>query len=253
MTATNRIIYVLTSLLLAVVLLAAGQGHAGAAPPEAPAYQQTSTTYVVQRGDTLYSIARRFGTTILAIQQANNLRGTTIYAGQRLVIPSGTTTGPQVVATDVQFVMALANVNMRRGPGFGYSVMGQVAEGMTAKVTGKSTDSQWWRVICPDDTVGNCWVSANPRLTQPTTPPGGNSGTIDTNVQYVIAQTDVNIRVGPGLSHQKVGLLYAGQTARVTGMSADFQWWRVPCPTDQSAHCWVSARPSLTQPTGPNR
>ena len=43
--------------------------------------------YVVQRGDTLYSLARRFGTTITAIIQANCLRSYTIYVGQQLYLP----------------------------------------------------------------------------------------------------------------------------------------------------------------------
>jgi LysM repeat protein len=45
------------------------------------------TTYVVQPGDTLYSIARRFGTTVQAIAQANHIvNPNRIYVGQRLVI-----------------------------------------------------------------------------------------------------------------------------------------------------------------------
>jgi len=44
--------------------------------------------YVVRRGDTLFSIARRFGTTIGAIAQANGLSNPRyILAGQRLIIP----------------------------------------------------------------------------------------------------------------------------------------------------------------------
>jgi len=43
--------------------------------------------YVVQRGDTLYSLARRFGTTITDIIQANCLKSYTIYVGQRLYLP----------------------------------------------------------------------------------------------------------------------------------------------------------------------
>ncbi|MDH7474934.1 MAG: LysM peptidoglycan-binding domain-containing protein [Anaerolineae bacterium] len=43
--------------------------------------------YVVQQGDTLYSLARRFGTTITAIIQANCLRSYTIYVGQQLYLP----------------------------------------------------------------------------------------------------------------------------------------------------------------------
>jgi LysM repeat protein len=52
-----------------------------------------STTYIVQRGDTLCSIARRFGTTYQALAALNGLRYPyTIYVGQRLVI-SGSGTG----------------------------------------------------------------------------------------------------------------------------------------------------------------
>ena len=50
--------------------------------------------YVVSGGDTLYSVARRYGTTVNAIVQANGLRNPNwIYVGQRLVIP-GTTAAP---------------------------------------------------------------------------------------------------------------------------------------------------------------
>lgn len=47
-----------------------------------------STQYIVQRGDTLASIARRYGVSVAALQQANTLRNPDIiWAGQRLVIP----------------------------------------------------------------------------------------------------------------------------------------------------------------------
>jgi LysM repeat protein len=46
--------------------------------------------HVVQRGETLYSIARYYGTSVSAIVQANGLRNANfIYAGQRLTIPGG--------------------------------------------------------------------------------------------------------------------------------------------------------------------
>lgn len=43
--------------------------------------------YVVRPGDTLWSIASRYRTTVSAIMRANDLRTTTVYVGQRLVIP----------------------------------------------------------------------------------------------------------------------------------------------------------------------
>ena len=45
-----------------------------------------TTVYVVRRGDNLGSIARRHGTTVREIQTLNNLRGTVIHPGQRLVV-----------------------------------------------------------------------------------------------------------------------------------------------------------------------
>lgn len=46
-------------------------------------------TCVVKAGDTLSVLASRYGTTVSALMQANNLSSTTIYAGDALVIPFG--------------------------------------------------------------------------------------------------------------------------------------------------------------------
>ncbi|NIO69670.1 MAG: LysM peptidoglycan-binding domain-containing protein, partial [Anaerolineae bacterium] len=43
--------------------------------------------YVVQRGDTLYSLAQRYNTTVYAIVQANCLTNYAIYVGQNLYLP----------------------------------------------------------------------------------------------------------------------------------------------------------------------
>jgi LysM repeat protein len=49
-------------------------------------------THVVQRGENLYRIALRYGTTVTALAQANGITNPTqIYVGQKLVIPGGST------------------------------------------------------------------------------------------------------------------------------------------------------------------
>jgi uncharacterized protein YgiM (DUF1202 family) len=74
--------------------------------------------------------------------------------------------------TSVQFVRAKQDINIRAGPGTNYDIVGGVYAGQTAKVTGfTSADEKWWRVTCPDDRVGDCWVSADPALTEPVVTP----------------------------------------------------------------------------------
>ena len=47
----------------------------------------TSTIYTVRKGDNLYNIARRFGTTINSIVQLNNIQNPNlIFPGERLLI-----------------------------------------------------------------------------------------------------------------------------------------------------------------------
>ena len=74
-------------------------------------------------------------------------------------------------ATDVQFVMAQQDVPIYGGSAQQYSIIGNIAAGQTAKVTGVTSDGTWWRVICPDGSEGDCWVSADPSLTQPAEAP----------------------------------------------------------------------------------
>lgn len=58
-----------------------------APPTPAPTAAPTQRIYVVQAGDTLGSIATRFGVTVQAIIDANGLTSDIINIGQRLVIP----------------------------------------------------------------------------------------------------------------------------------------------------------------------
>ena len=63
------------------------------APAEAPAAQD-GVYYTVRRGDTLSSIARRYGSSVAQIAQSNRIGNTNrIYVGQRLYIPGGSYDG----------------------------------------------------------------------------------------------------------------------------------------------------------------
>jgi membrane-bound lytic murein transglycosylase D len=52
-------------------------------------YTAKNSVYVVRSGDTMWDIARAFGTTVSALRRINYIeRGSRIYVGQRLKIPS---------------------------------------------------------------------------------------------------------------------------------------------------------------------
>jgi LysM repeat protein len=58
--------------------------------PTPPVPAATPFVYIVQPGDTLYSIARRYGTTVYTLAVVNHIANPAlIFAGQALVIPGG--------------------------------------------------------------------------------------------------------------------------------------------------------------------
>lgn len=57
---------------------------------------EASTTHTVQRGESLWLIGNKYGVTVAQLQQTNGISGTTIYVGQRLVIPGGASTNSGV-------------------------------------------------------------------------------------------------------------------------------------------------------------
>ena len=47
----------------------------------------SSTTYTVERGDTLWNIAKKFNTNVNEIKRLNNLKSNVLYVGQTLKVP----------------------------------------------------------------------------------------------------------------------------------------------------------------------
>lgn len=76
--------------------------------------------------------------------------------------------------TNVDSITAKTAVNVRRAPSTEGEVVGQIYPGQTATVMGKSADGQWWHIACPSGLGDECWVSADPELTEASTTGDGN-------------------------------------------------------------------------------
>ena len=77
-------------------------------PPGAPTLTPTPQalagpiSYTVQAGDTVYSLARRYGTTVQAIMQANGMMDYSLRTGMVIVIPTGAAPAPGPLVHIVQ-------------------------------------------------------------------------------------------------------------------------------------------------------
>lgn len=52
-----------------------------------PKPKPSSTIHTVRKGDTLYGLAKKYGTSVGTIQRANGIKGSTIRIGQKIKIP----------------------------------------------------------------------------------------------------------------------------------------------------------------------
>src|SRR5574341_723841 len=108
---TGTIIFVGQQLIIPGARSASGApANTGGSTASAP-----GGTYTVQRGDTLYGIAIKFGTTINAIKSANGLTTNTIRIGQVLAIPGGGSAAPITSPAPAQVTSPTTGSGSRTG------------------------------------------------------------------------------------------------------------------------------------------
>ena len=54
----------------------------------------------------------------------------------------------------------LIDLNVRKGPGTNYGIVGVLKLGESANIIGKSPNGHWWKIQCPADAGADCWTSA---------------------------------------------------------------------------------------------
>jgi uncharacterized protein YraI len=154
----------------------------------------------------------------------------------------------QKAAKGTYLVTADVDTAILSGPGNGYDNFGLLLDGQSAEVIGLSSDNDWFIIRVPYVESGEGWVSAdfvtvnNPEgipIVERESIPGGDA-VLAEDAPMVRAIANVNIRSGPEVYYNKIGLLPAGDVAEVIGFSADRLWWAIKVPFAETGQGWVS-------------
>jgi membrane-bound lytic murein transglycosylase D len=101
--------------------------------------------YVVRRGDTLWSIARSFNTTVSTLRKSNGLRSSRLKIGQKLYIPNSSSAATKQAVKEAEKVKAeLVQYKVRRGDNL-YSI--------SRKFGVKVSDLCHWNAISTKTTI----------------------------------------------------------------------------------------------------
>lgn len=251
-------------------------GNQGTKPPKSATKQtaqlaaqgtvvkKVTYRYVVSRGDTLYSIARRFGITVTVLKQANGLASDLIHPGQRLVIPGARVSiripppgptiqvkVPQAADSPTQPAPAesppiLVNVGdtvtvqrplrVRRGPGSYFTMLALVAPQTELLVTAASDG--WYEVQLPGGDSG--WVRQEDLREAPISRPRDKSNPATGDMVVREAMQYLGVRyVWGGVSNQGLdcsGFVYAVFSAFAPDLlrMASYDYFRMGVPVTQA-------------------
>lgn len=146
---------------------------------------------------------------------------------------------------------ALANVNIRSGPGLNFQKVGTLEIDQETLIVGIDPERFWYLIEIPGVSTEQGWVSvdyvagqntenlpivryqpANANRDVPTPAPGK---------PVLTSLGVVNIRSGPDTIYQVLGKLELGQQAELVGVSADGRWYAIKYTPADSGRAWVAA------------
>jgi uncharacterized protein YgiM (DUF1202 family) len=148
----------------------------------------------------------------------------------------------------VPMVTATVDTAVHTGPGNDFEIIARLTAGVSVEVSGISKDGQWWQIIIPNEADLKGWVSnqdviaenvENVVVIEPTEAPAAISTQRPDTGGIATANTNVNVRGGPGLEYEIVGLLGLGEQAEILGISNNLNWWLITLPEGEGQTGWV--------------
>ena len=140
-------------------------------------------------------------------------------------------------------------VNVRSGPATSFASLGLLEAGGKVQITLRDATGGWYKILYPSAQGGTGWVAA-----QYITLAAGAQVPLDatptpTGPQGRVLQM-LNVRAGPGMSFDSLGMLQANATVALTGKDATAAWFQISYPSAPGGHAWVTAQYIQTEASG---
>lgn len=152
-------------------------------------------------------------------------------------------------------------VNVRRGPGLEFELLGRLDEGAEVPILGQNEAGDWWLVAYDEGDNGQAWVASvvvDVEGSVDKVPVVSQSGTVAEAtaeaveeatptpappevVGQVEATSAINVRAAPSTEAEIIGALYVGQTVEVVTVSQDGDWWQIELTEAPDQEAWVAA------------
>jgi hypothetical protein len=119
---------------------------------------------------------------------------------------------------------------------------GEITTQAFFELTGEPATATLSPLTTPTDTT----TASSPTPPTDTVPgptsPGQPSPSPEPVEARAIATADVNVRTGPGTNYAVLGVMRTGQSARVTGIAPDGNWWQIEFSGVANGRGWISAQ-----------
>ena len=163
---------------------------------------------------------------------------------------SGTRLPPAATVTPIPIEGTLTvKVNVRSGPGTSFAALGQLNAGEKVQIIVRDATGTWYQILYPAASGGYAWVAAQfVQIPAGTQVPVQATPTPTGPVGRVLQR--LNVRSGPGMSFDSLGMLSPETVVSLTGRNSSASWFQIYYPAGPGGHAWVTAQYIQTDATG---
>jgi len=134
-------------------------------------------------------------------------------------------------------------LNVRAEPSTASEVLGIIAENEAVQIVGQDPDGNWWQIVYEAGVDGRGWVTAQyvETVPKPEVPVIGGNGADPNAANGAVVIQQLNIRSGPGISFDSLGILNTNDVVKLTGRNRDGTWLQIEFTSSADGRGWISA------------